>query len=198
MVALLYHEASSRINGHGARVDIVIDGYNVIGSRGGLYGDVSAKRDAFIAELARYARLRGHAITVVFDGFPPGVATTAGGASGVIRSPAGLRVLFAEHERADDVVIRLAELLREQGTIVSSDREVRTACEAHRCVVLGAQTFDARLREALASGGGAGVAPESDEKDRDGDDGARGTAKRGNPRRLSKAARKTQKRLGRL
>lgn len=180
-------------------MDIVIDGYNVIGSRGGLYGDVAAKRDAFIAELARYARIKGHAVTVVFDGFPPGVATTVGGASGVIRCPAGLRVLFAEHERADDVVIRLAARLREQATIVSSDREVRTACDAHRCVVLGAQVFDARLREALANGEGLDPPAELQDKDRDADDpvSLRGP-KRGNPRRLSKAERMTRKRLERL
>ncbi|MFZ5861316.1 MAG: NYN domain-containing protein [Nitrospirota bacterium] len=201
-VALLYHEASSPINGAGvgARVEIVIDGYNVIGSRGGLYGDVAAKRDAFIAELARYARLKGHAVTVVFDGFPPGVATAAGRASGIAASPAGLRVLFAEHERADDVIIRLAQRLREQGTIVSSDREVRDACRSSGGVVLGAQVFDQRLADALAGegnvSGGLRAVPD---KDRDGDDGPHDPHdKRGNPRRLSKSDRKTKKRLDRL
>ncbi len=198
MVALLYHEASSPING--ARVEIVIDGYNVIGSRGGLYGDVAAKRDAFVAELARYARIKGHAVTVVFDGFPPGVATAAGGASGVMRYPAGLRVVFAEHERADDVVIRLAARLREQATIVSSDREVRDACRSSGCVVLGAQVFDQRLADALA---GEGLLSREQwavpEKDRDADDGPTDSnVKRGNPRRLSKSDRKTKKRLDRL
>jgi predicted RNA-binding protein with PIN domain len=180
-------------------VELVIDGYNVIGSRGGLYGDVAAKRDAFIAELARYARIKGHAITVVFDGFPPGVATASGGASGIVKYPAGLRVVFSEHERADDVVIRLAARLREQATIVSSDREVRTACEAHRSVVLGAQTFDGRLREALANGEGLDLPAGLQDKDRDADEsaGLRGP-KRGNPRRLSKAERTTRKRLDRL
>jgi predicted RNA-binding protein with PIN domain len=181
-------------------VDIVIDGYNVIGSRGGLYGDVAAKRDAFITELARYARLKGHAITVVFDGFPPGVATKAGGASGIATYPAGVRVLFAEHERADDVIIRLAQRLGERGTIVSSDREVRDACRASGCVVLGAQVFDDRLGDALTNDGALRRVPEIDaDKDGDADDTAvnRGE-KRGNPRRLPKAARKTRRRLDRL
>jgi predicted RNA-binding protein with PIN domain len=180
-------------------MEIIIDGYNVIGSRGGLYGDVAAKRDAFIAELARYARIKGHAITVVFDGFPPVVATTADGVSGVARNPAGVQVRFSEHERADDVVIRLAARLREQATIVSSDREVRAACESHHAVVLGAQVFDARLRAALAGEVGLDADPEGTDKDRDLDEGARGgSLKRGNPRRPSKAQRKSQKRLGRL
>jgi predicted RNA-binding protein with PIN domain len=56
-------------------VDIIIDGYNVIGSRGGLWGDVAARREAFVAELSRYARARGHAVTVVFDGADAGLPT---------------------------------------------------------------------------------------------------------------------------
>ncbi|MFZ5875258.1 MAG: NYN domain-containing protein [Nitrospirota bacterium] len=181
-------------------MDIVIDGYNVIGSRGGLYGDVAAKRDGFIAELARYARLKGHVITVVFDGFPPAVATKAGKASGLATYPAGVRVLFAEHERADDVVIRLAQRLREKGTIVSSDREVRDACRVSGCVVLGAQVFDERLGEALSHEGGLRRVAQIDaDKDGDADDSVsdRGE-KRGNPRRLPKAERKTRRRLDRL
>lgn len=181
-------------------MEIVIDGYNVVGSRGGLYGDVATKRDAFVAELARYARAKGHAITVVFDGFPPGRTTAVGGASGVVRSSPGVRAVFAEHERADDVIIRMAERLRERGTIVSSDREVRDACRACGCVVLGAQVFDERLVGALSHDGVSrrGLAIEA-EKDRDADDRTAGRGdKRGNPRRLPKAERKTRRRLDRL
>jgi predicted RNA-binding protein with PIN domain len=198
VVALLYHEPLSSINER--RVELVIDGYNVIGSRGGLYGDVAAKRAAFVAELGRYARIKGHAVTAVFDGFPPGLAAVAGGASGVARDPAGVRVLFAEHERADDVIIRLAQRLRERGTIVSSDREVRDAARSWGCVVLGAQVFDQRLGAALTHDGTFERGPgyEAD-KDRDPGDGRAGRSdKRGNPRRLSKAERKTRRRLDRL
>ncbi len=198
MVALLYHEVGSPINGED--VEIVIDGFNVIGSRGGLYGDVPTKRDAFVGELARYARLKGHSVTVVFDGFPPGPAHAAGGASVVARSPSGVRVVFAEHERADDVIIRLARRLREGGTIVTSDREVRDACRACGCVVLGAQVFDQRLGDALSndSVSGPGSEIEADE-DGDRDDRTAGrSGKRGNPRKLPKAERKTRRRLGRL
>jgi hypothetical protein len=111
-----------------------------------------------------------------------------------------VRVTFAEHERADDVIIRLAQRLREKATIVSSDREVRDACQSCGCVVLGAQTFDQRLTDALVSGevlsGAWGSQPD---KDGDVDDTSDGrTTKRGNPRRLSKAERKTRKRLDRL
>lgn len=180
-----------------ADMELVIDGYNVIGSRGGLYGDVAALRDAFVADLSRYARRRGHAITVVFDGFPPG-------SLGPDRPPArahaaaGVRVVYAEHERADDVVIRLGRRLRERATVVSSDREVRDACRAAGCVVLGAQAFDMRFQNALANDGALSAMP-ADDKDGDADDDRDAPmVKRGNPRKLSKAERRTRKRLERL
>lgn len=177
-------------------MEIVIDGFNVIGSRGGLYGDVGGKRDAFVTELARYARLKGHTVTVVFDGFAPGLAT----GSGTIRYPAGVRVLFAEHERADDVIVRLARRLREGGTIVTSDREVQNACRGAGCVVVGARVFDQRMADALAGEGlsARGCACDPDTARDDGDESHDRTAKRGNPHKLPKAARKTRRRLGRL
>jgi hypothetical protein len=109
-------------------------------------------------------------------------------------------VLFAEDERADDVIIRLAQRLREKATIVSSDREVRDACRACGCVVLGAQVFDERLGAALNNTVMLTHRPDFEaDKDRDTDDGAVGRReKRGNPRRLPKAERKTRKRLDRL
>lgn len=174
-------------------MDIVIDGYNMIGSRGGLWGDVAAKREAFVAELARYARVKGHPVTVVFDGVVDEVGTPS-------LSVAGVRVLFSRGERADDVVIRLSAQLGGRGTIVSSDREVREKCRSHGGVVLGVKDFERRLDEAL---GGvnrpdAGI-QEGDVKDGEHAEPPRvGGEKRGNPFRLSKAARRTRKRLERL
>ena len=181
-------------------MELVIDGYNVIGSRGGLRGDVAAKRDAYVSELVRYARLKGHGITVVFDGFPPGLTASPGRRSTAVQHSSGVRVVYSEHERADDVVVRLAQRLREGGTIVSSDREVRDACRSHGCIVLGARVFDERLADVLTEAGGpprdVGAEPDKDRDNRD-ETGSR-SSKRGNPRRLSKAERKTRRRLERL
>jgi predicted RNA-binding protein with PIN domain len=171
-------------------VDIVIDGYNVIGSRGGLWGDVAARREAFVAELSRYARARGHAVTVVFDGADSGLADRS-------LPTAGVRVLFSKGERADDVVIRLSARLGARGTIVSSDREVRDKCRSHGGVVLGVKEFERRLIEALEGGAAASV---DGIGDKDGEEEASRPPgeKRGNPFRLSKAERRKRKRLERL
>ena len=170
-------------------MDIVIDGYNVIGSRGGLWGDVAARREAFVSELSRYARARGHAVTVVFDGTDAGLADRS-------LPTAGVRVLFSTGERADDVVIRLSAGLGARGTIVSSDREVRDKCRSHGGVVLGVKEFERRLAEALE--GGAVAAGGFDDKDGEGEAVRPSDGKRGNPFRLSKAERRKRKRLERL
>lgn len=170
-------------------MDIVIDGYNVIGSRGGLWGDIAARREAFIAELSRYARARGHDVTVVFDGADAGLADRS-------LPTAGVRVLFSKGERADDVVIRLSARLGARGTIVSSDREVRDKCRSHGGVVLGVKEFERRLIEALE--GGTTVVDGFDDKDVEEKTARSSGEKRGNPFRLSKAERRKRKRLERL
>jgi predicted RNA-binding protein with PIN domain len=177
----------------GRTVDIVIDGYNMIGSRGGLWGDVAAKREAFVAELARYARAKGHTVTVVFDGAADGIGKPA-------LPVAGVRVLFSRGERADDVVIRLSARLGGRGTIVSSDREVREKCRSHGGVILGVKDFERRLTEALEEAGRRDARRHPDEeKDGDGAEPSRVVGeKRGNPFRLSKTERRTRKRLERL
>lgn len=168
-------------------MDIVIDGYNLLGSRGGLRGDLAAKRDALIADLARYARVRHHAVTVVFDG-----AETASLAP--VSPVAGVRVVFSQGERADDVVIRLAAGLGDRGTIVSSDREVREKSRRYGGVILGVSEFERRLTGALVDAPSDGADADRDEAD----EASHGPMKKGNPFRPSKAVRRKRKRLERL
>ena len=168
-------------------MNIVIDGYNMLGSRGGLGGDVTARREAFIAELSSYARAKGHVVTVVFDGQDLGLSDRPS-LMGVVR------VVFSRGERADDVVIRLSASLGSGGTIVSSDREVRDKCRPHGGVVLTVTEFDQRLRQAVGDEAPTDFA----DKDASDEEGPVSGPKRGNPFRLSKAERKKRKRLGRL
>ncbi len=53
-------------------IHLIIDGYNLLGVRGGLRGDVEAKREALIRDLAGYRQRKGHPVTVVFDGWRSG------------------------------------------------------------------------------------------------------------------------------
>src|SRR3989442_7687551 len=80
-------------------IRLIIDGYNLLGVRGGLRGDVEAKREALIRDLAGYRQRKGHPVTVVFDGW---------------RSPhpveraewrVGLEVVYSRHGGTADTVI---------------------------------------------------------------------------------------------
>src|SRR5438552_18846991 len=53
-------------------IHLIIDGYNLLGVRGGLRGDVEARREQLIRDLAGYRQRKGHAVTAVFDGWRAG------------------------------------------------------------------------------------------------------------------------------
>src|SRR3989449_7770748 len=53
-------------------IHLIIDGYNLLGVRGGLRGDVEARREQLIRDLAGYRQRKGHPVTVVFDGWRAG------------------------------------------------------------------------------------------------------------------------------
>src|SRR2546426_11762179 len=53
-------------------IHLIIDGYNLLGVRGGLRGDVEARRGQLIRDLAGYRQRKGHPVTVIFDGWRGG------------------------------------------------------------------------------------------------------------------------------
>jgi predicted RNA-binding protein with PIN domain len=127
--------------------------------------------------LARSHRDSREEIIVVFDG-----ARVSGGTP----SEGRIRVLFSRPpSTADDELMRLARQWREGAAVVSSDRKVQAAARRAGCPVLEVAQF----LEGLEAG--SRLAPS---------DSANDTAptKRGNPRRLSKKARRDQRALRRL
>src|SRR2546427_9871232 len=84
-------------------IRLIIDGYNLLGVRGGLRGDVEAKREALIRDLAGYRQRKGHPVTVVFDGWRSGHPVERA------EWREGLEVVYSKQgEQADAVVKRLA------------------------------------------------------------------------------------------
>lgn len=164
----------------------LVDGYNVIRRAPELKSreqeSLEAGRQALCALLIEVARVSGDTFTVVFDGAQAGGRAGGGGRVSVIFSSA--------RESADSVLARMA---REGGAVVSNDREVRRAAERAGATVVTTDQFLARLDQARR------LAPEApaDLKDGDEEEPSRGPRK-GNPRRLSKKDRATQRALGRL
>jgi predicted RNA-binding protein with PIN domain len=162
---------------------IILDGYNVIRQWPELAmldrGDLQAGRDGLLRELQAYRRVRGHQITVVFDG------REQGGFSETAESVAGITVRYSKRgETADAVIARLAADSGEGAVVVSSDRELAATARRYGAVTLTAAEFVARLeagRIATLKGGEEDARPAKPGK---------GTA-----RRLPKAERRRQQRL---
>ena len=117
----------------------------------------------------------------MFDG-----ARRSGGAPTAGR----IRVVFSRPPlTADDELMRLARQMRSGAVVVSSDRKIQDAARRAGSAVLTAEQFLEALEvpESLS-------APDI----KDDSDGEPVRTKRGNPRRLSKKARKAQRALGRL
>jgi len=164
-------------------MQIIIDGYNFIGRQKGLRGDLEGKRARLIEQLAAYRRIKNLPVTVVFDGSGKGEAERTG----------GIEVIFSGYgESADDVIVRMAEALREGCTVVSSDRAVQDQVRRSGAVALYAGEFEARLHAALDQNAAPPPKEEADER------GPTRPEKKGNPHKRSKAERRRQGRLKRL
>ena len=166
----------------------LIDGYNVIRRDPDLRGheaeSLEAGRRALLGLIARADRAKRDEFTVVFDGARLAGATPTSGR---------IRVVFSRPPAtADDELVRLARQLKNGAVVVSSDRKIQDAARRAGSAALTAEQF----LDALEAPESATRSDRPDSKDDRDQEPARD--KRGNPRRLSKKARKAQRALGRL
>ena len=163
-------------------MDVIIDGYNLIGSDQGLQGALEHKRNWLVQQLQRYQKLKQFNVIVVFDGWRTGSANETS------EKIAGVSIIYSRlGEKADQVIIRIAREKGSGAVVVSSDREIRNAVERGGAVAIHAGEFI----QILKSIDGVGFEADADD---DYDD----TDKRGNPNRLGKAERKRLDKLKRL
>jgi predicted RNA-binding protein with PIN domain len=196
----------------------LIDGYNVIRREPDLRAreaeSLEAGRRALLHLLARAHRDPRDEFTVVFDG-----ARVDGGAP----SPGRIRVIFSRPPHtADDELMRLARQWQSGAVVVSSDRRIQDAARRAGAAALTAERFlealetrskglSAGTEPGRAEGLSAGTEPRrsslrppsdqaglSDPATKDPDLPESPREKRGNPRRLSKKARRERRALGRL
>ncbi len=161
-------------------MDIIIDGYNLIGSEQGLRGSLEHKRHALVQQLERYHRAKGFFISIVFDGWKAGQFTETS------QKATGVTVIFSRQgEKADDVVVRMARQRGSGCVVISSDREVRKSVEKFGATAIYAGEFCEILRQ-LDAPGMAEIYPDSDS----------GPTRAGN--RFSKTERRRQDKLRKL
>jgi predicted RNA-binding protein with PIN domain len=174
---------------------IIVDGYNLIRQSDVLRGQerqsLEAGRKALIHSLAQYKRLRGHRITVVFDGWEGGSPLEERDLAG------GVAIIYSRlGEKADEVIKRLVAAGSEEILVVTSDREIATFAARRGKSSIASPEFAARLdRLAAAPAQGADNPPETedDEADRPG-----AAKKKGPARRLSKQKRAALARIKKL
>jgi uncharacterized protein len=174
--------SASRVISSLEAMEIIIDGYNVIGSETGLTGNLERKRNFLVQQLVNYHKNKGHGLTVVFDGW------RSGSIDEVEQTREGICIVYSRlGEKADSVIIRRARKQSTGCVVVTSDREVRKAVERFGAVALYAGEFRDMLRR---------LAESFDDEELD--DVPQQTPKKGNPRRLSKKERKRREKLNKL
>jgi len=140
-------------------IHLIIDGYNLLGVRGGLRGDVEARREQLIRDLAGYRQRKGHPVTVVFDGWRAGHPVEH------VEWREGIGVVYSKHgEQADAVVKRLAEKYGSDCAVVSSDHEIVNFVRAHGATVITSGDFETRLQMSGARPFGGAGPPRSKEE----------------------------------
>lgn len=163
-------------------MDLIIDGYNLIGNNRGLDGLLEQKRNWLIQQLTRYQKIKGFKITIVFDGWRTGKASEN------VEKSSTVWVIYSRlGEKADAVIVRLAQEKSDGSVVATSDREIRSAVERAGAVAVSADEFNRILRSLDGFGDEDNV-----------DDGEFAVAKGGNPNRLSKSERRRREKLKKL
>jgi uncharacterized protein len=164
---------------------IIVDGYNLIRQsdtfRQSERKSLEEGRNALIRSLVVYRKLRGHRITVVFDGW-------VGGSPREERDLAsGVEIIFSRlGEKADEVIKRLIEKGGEEILVVTSDREIAVFATRRGKTAIASAEFDALLERSAAGSSPADVPGAADGDD---EDDRTGMKRKGPARRLSKQKR---------
>ena len=173
---------------------IIVDGYNLIRQsdtfRQSERKSLEEGRNALLRSLAGYRKLRGHRITVVFDGW-------IGGSPLEERDLAhGVEIIYSRlGEKADEMIKRLLAKGDEEILVVTSDREIAVFAVRHGQSAVASAAFDERLERNAA---GSFVAESDDTEDADEDDERPGMKRKGPSRRLSRQQRATLARIRKL
>jgi len=171
---------------------IIIDGYNLIRQSGFRHYEqksLQEGRKALIASLVGYQKKRGHAVTVVFDGWLGGSPNEERDREG------GVEIIYSRlGEKADEVIKRLSAKSGEEITVVTSDRDVATHATRRGHSVISSASFEdlletARNTNPSQTSDGGFRKDERQAKDEEGDEGHGKTKKKGPSHRLSKQKR---------
>lgn len=171
---------------------VIIDGYNLLALSGwtGTGGPSEMAREELLRRLAAYRHRKGHALTVVFDGWQRGQPIESR------EHRAGVQVIYSKRgERADQVIERLAQEYGTECAVVTSDHEVIRAAETQGALIMRAAEFAQKLHGEPLS---RRTIPYKELAGDDDSQPRRAPEKKGNPRKLPKALRRRSRQLKRF
>lgn len=120
---------------------ILIDGYNLIGIS---HGNLEKARNNIIEELRKYAKIKDHQITLVFDGWKNGQRNETR-----LKS-ANLTVIYSRlGEKADQTIIKILSTSTKPWIVVSSDREISDFAAKRNFAAVSSDEFEEKLYSAL-------------------------------------------------
>lgn len=112
---------------------IIVDGYNMIGIQ---HRDLAARRERLVRSLAEYSRVKGHEMTVVFDGWKSGTHREE------TSLVAGVKVIYSRlGDKADHVIKRIISGSDREWVVISSDREITSCAWTHGHVAVSSEEF---------------------------------------------------------
>ena len=171
---------------------IIVDGYNLIRQSDVLRRceriSLEEGRRALVLNLARYRKMRGHRITVVFDGWEGGSPTEERDLAG------GVEIIYSRlGEKADEVIKRMLRAGSEEILVVTSDREIATFAARRGKGTIASPEFASRLDRIAA-----GELPADADNDEGAESERTGGKRKGPARRLSKQKRAALARIKKL
>lgn len=157
-------------------MNIIIDGYNVIGT---MHKSLQKAREEFIALMSEYSSISQHHITLVFDG-----TVELGFYSRLIKT-SGITVIYSDGAlKADDVIKDLICKDKRSWVVITSDTDIAKFAWANNAVPVKSHVFMQKVHKRLQ----AAKDIEMSFKDADLDEGP-SPKQRGNPHKLSKKDR---------
>ncbi|MCX8070412.1 MAG: NYN domain-containing protein [Thermodesulfovibrionales bacterium] len=114
-------------------LNIIIDGYNVIGTG---HKDLNKERETFVNLISNFSNSRGHSTLIIFDGHSKmsiGANIQYAGATKVIYTPVGVK--------ADDYIINHIKSHQKKWIVVSNDNYIREEAWRCGCVALDSDLF---------------------------------------------------------
>jgi predicted RNA-binding protein with PIN domain len=120
---------------------VIIDGYNLIHQSHTLDSrNIQDARDRLVDTLAAYKRIKGHKITVVFDGSNAPVNTYSR------NRRKGIYITFSNRdELADAVIMRMVARERQKALVVSSDREILDYAASRGAGTISSALFEEKV-----------------------------------------------------